>query len=113
MVPECEHLQVLVTLQIPIQSTYCKPESQSATCRYYLLKVDPDDAKRPVLKQSVAAEDLLKEAEEQAGLDEVYARHTCSVNMQDHQQSIRFSTDYLCASICRYSCLMPRVSDGT
>ena len=51
-------------------------------CRYYLdlLYVEPVDTKRPVVKQAQAAEELLKEAEEQAGIDEVrdvQLEHTC------------------------------------
>lgn len=36
-----------------------------------MLYVEPAEAKRPVVRQAQAAEELLKEAEEQADIDEV------------------------------------------
>ena len=49
---------------------------QAGLCRYYLdtAYLESADAKRPILKQALAAEELLKEAEEQADIDEVHAK---------------------------------------
>ena len=85
-------------------------------CRYYVdaLYIEPEAIRRPSAKQALGAEELLREAEEQAGLDEA------SICLGIHNPGGETFRIILASklfnssntiSVCRYSCWMQRVSD--